>query len=473
MAKRGRTNGTVSTRSKGDVSVFLPSASFRSLSYWTVATVRAALDAHEQGDLSSSSLLAEAILRDGAIFSALQTRAFALSSRAGLPFALDPSMGVDDRRAKSVADDMEDLWWVCFGEAQVAAMDRDAIVLGVSIGRDEKQLVEGEWVPRIKRLRPAGLRWVDSEQCFHYIDGNGIDHVVTPGENGWILHAPHGGDSWMFGAIRSIGIPWIGRIDALRDFMRYSERHGMPALAVEEPYNASDDVEGDGGSEGSQTDAFYARLKRLPQEALIRLCQPADKDTPGWKAYWLELKSRNHDTFKDLVGELRREVTAILLGRDPDSAASAVGGDGASLLERVRGEFLSADAEGLATTFREQVLKPWVRESWDPKRPELAPWPHWDTRPPVDMAARATTLNTLGDALTKLKTSGVDTRPILEEFHLVALPESELAGSAPQASPTDPSNPAEESNLATVHSIRRFAAYAQPFRRAERTRRAA
>lgn len=455
MAAAAKQNGP--SRPEGRrASSFLvvPSATFSSLSRWTVATVRQAIDAHEQGDFSTSALLAEAVLRDGAIFSTLQTRAFALASRSGLPFQIEPSEGVDDRRAQSVANDVDDLWWVCIPETETGALMRDVIMLGVAVGLDEGQKIEGEWVPKVRRLRPSGLRWVEHERAFHYVDGDGKDHLVTPGKNGWILHAPFGGDSWMFGAIRSIGIPWIGRINALRDFFRYSEKHGMPALAVEEPFSASDDVEGTGGAASAEAVAFYADLKKMPQESLVRLPQPDNKDTPGWKAYWLELKSRSFDAFTALISELRREVTSILLGRDPDTAGSKVGGDGASLLERVRGEFLTADAEGLATTLREQVLKPWVIRNYDPNRPELAPWPCWDTRPPVDLGKRAETLKTLGEALTILVKLGVDTDPILEEFHLTA--KKPLAVPAPEAQA-----PATPPAAATAN-VRRFAAYARP-----------
>lgn len=429
-----RTNGTT-LRSEGRRPfAIVPAASFSALSRWTVATVRAALDEHESGSFATSALLAEAVVRDPAIFSALQMRATALSSKAGLPFAVEPSEGVDDRRAASIANDVEDLWWTIAPETEVAAIQRDAIMLGVAVWRDDGSFVEGEWVPRMRRLRPHGLRWSDYENCYRYIGADGIDHVVTPGVSGWGLHAPHGGDSWMFGAIRALGIPWIGGVGAIRDWFRSSEKHGMPALAVEEPFNAADDVEGSDGATSSQASSFYADLRKLPQESLIRLPQPDSKDVPGWKAYWLELRA-TYDGFQKLVTELRRQVTSVLLGRDPDAAGSKVGGDGASLLERVRGEYLAADAEGLSTAIREQVLKPWIVRSYDPTRPELAPWPCWDTRPPVDLAERAKVLLTLSTALPGLRAEGVDVEPILEEFHLrrSGPPMAPAAPAAPKA----------------------------------------
>lgn len=460
-----KVNGTrvdgKSRRSRARDTVFVPEPSFTTLSAWTVPTVRAALDAHESGDFSTSALLANAIYRDGAIMSAFQTRSFALSSRAGLPFAVEPSAGVDDRRAKSIAQDVEDLWWECFPEAEIAALQRDSVGLGVAVGRNDGQFIEGEWVPLIRRLRPNGLRWSDHEASYRYVDGDGVDHLVTPGLNGWILLAPHGGDSWMYGALRAIALPWIGRIQGFRDFMRWCEKHGSPALAIEEPFSVTDDVERTGGSE--EGEAFYRDLKKMSSDALLRLPQPADANTPGWKAKWLELKAAGHRAFVDMLNELRREITQILLGRDP--AVGAAGGDGESLRERVRGEFLSADAEALSTALREQVLKPWIVANYDANRPELAPWPRWDTRPPVDLAVRATTLKTLGEALALLHAQGVETDSILEEFHLTKGKKPEAPAPAPNPTEPAPVAPTEEKPGATVHSIRRFARYAQPFTR--------
>ncbi len=386
-----------------------------SLSAWTVALVRAAIDQHEQGSFSASAGLADACLRDGRIFSGLQTRANALASRDGLPFSVEPNLGVDDRRARAVAATMERHWWTCIPTSEVSALQRDVIMGGVAVGRDDLQLIDGDWMPCLRRLRPHGLEYCDQDQAYYYTSRDGTRHHVTPGLNGWVLHAPHGGDSWMLGAIRPIGMLWLMRTLGHRDAARYSEKHGLPAIKIKEPQRHSDDVEGGAGNNGSK--AFYSQIRRLGSEGLIRLPQSDHKDTPGWDAEWMELVAQTHQIFFDFVAELRREITAILLGRDPDTS-TGVGGDGASLLERVRAEYLVSDANGLADTLRNQLWKPWVMRSVDPSRPELAGWPRWDVRPPADLAARATTLKTLGEGLEKLAGFGVEIGPLLEEFNL-------------------------------------------------------
>ncbi len=416
------------------------------LSAWTIEGVKAALDAHEQGDFAESSVLYGAAMRDPQIYSCLATRVSALSARAGLPFSVDPAEGVDDRRAKSVASRIEARWWTACPESAIAALDRDGIMLGVGVGRVAPWRVEigaygPAWVPTLRRLRPHGLLWNESEKRFEYRSLDGKTHVVTPGENGWVLHAPFGGDSWMMGAIRALGNSWVTRALTRRDRSRYSEKYGLPILAVKEPYAAPDDIEGSSGSANPTIASYYAQFRNITPRSVIREPRgPEGKD--GWEARFISPEAgSSFAVFRETLADERREIAAVLLGRDPELPA-AVGGDGASLLARVEVEKLSTDAEGMATTLREQVWKPYVAYNIDPARPELAGWPRWDTRPTADLGARAVTLDKAADALAKLIEMGADVAPILEEFHLTAA--KPLEAPPPPAAAEPPAEEAEE-----------------------------
>ncbi len=382
--------------------------SWQADSRWTPGNVRCALDAHEQGDFYRSALLSDALGRDPDIQSALGIRCTALVARGGLPFCVEPSEGVDDRRAPSIAKTVQGLWWTSCPEAEVCALQRDEICLGVAVGRVEWTMSSSLWIPRLRRLRPQGLRWHEWDRAYHYLDGSGTDHVVTPGQNGWVLHAPSGGDPWMQGLVRPLGLLYVMRQYAQRDFARYSERHGLPALLVTEPQFASDDIDG-------QKAAFYARFQNIGSEAVIGLPAPGDPGAQGTMAKWLELTSQSHDAFLKHIEDLRRSFIAAILGRDP-STASSVGGDGAGVLERVRNEHLVRDAEGLSTTLRDQVWKPFVQFNYDPAKPELAPWGRWQTRPPGDLAKRAQTISTLATVPGLMER--IDLEALAEEFHL-------------------------------------------------------
>lgn len=414
---------------------------FTSASTWSIALVRAALDEHETGSFQTSSILADAMGRDADIFSGLLTRVAALSSRNGLPFSLSPAEGVDDRRAAAISRVLGIVWWLIVPETEHAAMERDAVMLGAAVGRDVRVRIDGKWFPRLRRYRPSGLFYASYEERWHYIDGAGTDHVVTPGENGWVLHTPVGGDAWMHGAVRALGIPWAAATHSSRDWARYNEKHGLAALKILEPFNASDEVE---GSEGKvSADRFYTSVRKLGSEPLIRCPQPQSKEERGWDAEWMGLPNGDQwRSFERQLIELRRRFNTVLLGRDAESSAKSVGGDGAAFLERVRSEYLIASTEAWSTTLREQLLKPWLVREVDAQRPELAPYPRWDTTPRADLAQRASTIDKAADATAKLDKLGVDVDPFLSEMGLRRVRKPE------PTAPAAPPNPPQEKQAA-------------------------
>lgn len=212
----------------------------------------------------------------------------------------------------------------------------------------------------------------------------------------------------------------------------------MPALAVKEPFWATDDVDKTPG--GSKAHDFYRRAARLASgESTLRLQQGENVGDQGWDVEWLELKSRSYETFSLLLKEIRRRIVAVLLGRDIESS-SAVGGDGASFLDRVRGEYLASEAEALSTTLRNQVWMPDTVRNVTATKPEVTGWPRWDTRAKEDLAKRATTLNVAAEAIDKLEKLGVDVVPVIEELGLKRIRKPD----PPAAPPQPPPSPANE-----------------------------
>lgn len=411
-------------------------------SKWTVSRITCALEQHEQGIFHDSAQLCDAALRDAQVFAHLATRVSALSARSGLPFCIEPSEGVDDRSSEKVARDVQNLWWTMCPEAQVAALHRDGVMLGVGVGRIEWDRSSTPWVPRLRRLRPHGLYWDETTRCFKYIDDKGQTHVVTPGQNDWVLHLPNGPDSWLFGAIRPVALIQFARSGCtLRDWLRFEERHGMPALVVDEPHFASDDV---AGTAEDQANAYYQQFRNLGKNPVIRQPKAPDGSTEkGWGVRWLELTSTSYEGFEKLLGVLRSDIITAILGRDHETA-SKLGGDGVSMLERVASEFLITDTEGLANTLRDCVLKPFVRFNYRAAKEELASWPRWQTRPQTDLKTRAETLKTASEALPRLEAMGIDVGPAIEELHLkrTSKPEPAQALQTPQAPAEEPEIPA-------------------------------
>lgn len=397
---------------------------------WTVAQVRAALDAHDAGDFALSSVLADQFLRDPIIAGDVENRCRALGSRSALPFKVEAGGG-DGRSREKARKRCEELWWETCRETTLFSVQKDAILIGASVGLVWWDRSSSEWRPRLRHLPSHGLAH-NSEEGWTYTSRNGMRHEVTPGDGTWFLHLPYGERSWMFGAVRRLGEIWLQRLYAHRDMARFSERHGMPVLAIYEPDDGRDDVEGEQGAEGAQKEAYYRRLRaRMTRDAVISLPQPRDKEQNGWDADWLELEG-DGQSFITQLDKLEAESHYGILGRDP--AGGAKGGDGELASERRHSEFLSSDAETLSTSIRDCIFKPDVAFNIDPDDVELAGWGRWDTRPPPNLFARARTLNTVADGIGKLIPMNVDCKPVLDEFGLEAKGELQ-APPKPEAKP--------------------------------------
>lgn len=403
---------------------------------WTVAAVKAALSEHDSGRFRDSAALVDQMLRDPVIAGDLATRCRALGSRSALTFKVEPGMG-DGRKRERARSRCEDLWWSACPETTVGAILRDGIMLGVGVGRVWWERDTGDWRPRLVHLPVHGLEWSEWERKWVYTtrDGKALD--VTPGDGTWFLYTPHGDRSWLLGAVRQLGMVWLMRDYARRDWARFSERNGMPVLAMYEPMAALDDVEGTGGATGSSAAAFYRGLRaKMGRDAVLRLPKGAD-DASSWDAKWLELTGKSYETFPQQLDKLATEIHTSILGRDPN--AGSKGGDGELAGERRHNENLSTDAETMSTAIRDCVWKPDVAFNIDPTDLELAAWGRWDTRPPADLGARAKTLDTAADAIGKLAALGVDCQPVAAEFGLTGTIDAPKPAPAP-APPADQPN---------------------------------
>jgi hypothetical protein len=380
------------------------------LSEWSIALVKLAIAEHDEGRFESSAQLAEAMLVDPQIAGDINARTRELASRSALPFKVEPSDEGDGRKVEAVAREQQALWWTAHPESTIAAVQRDAITLRVSVGWIEWFRDSRSWAPRLHHLPAHGLR-LEADGTWHYIDAAGVDHLVTPGDGRWFLHLPDGDRSWIMGAVRALGIPFALDALALRAFSQFCERHGQPTLAVYESFATSDNVE---GADGNGSKAFYQRVHRQLRGGILRLPQPDNRETPGNDAKWLELASKG-DCFERLIVELRRRKALAVLGRDPDRKSS-LGGDGESATRQQKSEYLASDAETIATSLREQVWKWWAL--FNHGDPKLAGWGRWDTRLPLDTAARAATLKTGAEAIAGLEAQGVDTDPVVVELGL-------------------------------------------------------
>jgi phage gp29-like protein len=379
-----------------------------SLSSWTVSTVRAALNEHETGVFYNSAHLAEAMERNPRIMGALNTR---VRGVFGLPLVVEPAH-FGGRRATAIAADLEARWYDVAPEAAAGKLVRWYVTLGVGIAERVWTTIGGVWQPRLRPIPSMALvRWDDHLE--HYVvqtrDG---EAVVDPDDDWYVLEAEEG-RAWLRGVVRCLGLEDKIRTEAVRDWARWSEKHGLPIVEAKVPASAKD----------SDKDDFFASLSALGSESTVMSPQGAtEQESFGIALH--EVRDRSWEGFEKLLAMVANDVEIAITGQNNTSEKSTGSYAKAKVLDRVRIDYLEADAEALATADYQQLARPWAAFNYGDDR--LAPWPRRNATAPEDQAEKAKMLNELGDALAKLHAAGIDVGPVIESFGLKLASKAEM-----------------------------------------------
>lgn len=381
---------------------------------WNVAQILEALALHEEGDFSRSAILARAFGRDDRISSCKNTRIRALIGRNGASFQLNPSTEGNRRYRRAVALRAQKLWSAVVTETALWGILEQIIDLGVSVSRIHWGRVGREWRPlKIEPWPMEYVRWDQLRGCY-LVQTADQGEVETRGGSGeWLVVEPAGAQSYMAGAVRALAMPFFYRGCTWKDFARWCEKHGVPILAITEPAN---DPAAFGGSGQTSKQTFFARLKRIGREGILRL--PWTDENNKYDAKILEPKAMSWAGFKEFLLRLDVCIAVYLLGQNLSTEVS--GGSFAAALaqNRVRLDYLAADAEAISSAIRTQLLMPWGRFNFDWWDDALAPWPQWNTAAPEDLKAKSETFDKAATAYSKFKASGVplDTAAYCEMF---------------------------------------------------------
>ncbi len=377
------------------------------VSQWTIPDVRVTLDSFELGQFMDASVLADAMGRDDRIVGCLGTRVRALAGKNGVGFSVEPSTRLDEtEQGKAlndrIAKEIDELWQYTFPEPVMSRILRDAVMMGVSVCRIHWDLVGNRRVPRLEPWDPRGIWWDWSIRKYRAIAQEGI-FSIDPSTAEWFVFEPGGYRGWMHGAIRCLGIGWLIRQMTFRDWARYSEKHGMPMIAVKEP-------------SGTQWDkhktSFWGRMKNIGGELLLRL--PTDEKGYGFGVEMIEAKARSQDAFLKLIQRLDTNISITLLGQNLSTEVVTGSHAAAQAHELVRLDYLDADAQTLSTTARRQVWQPFVRFNYEGADEEQTAWPRWATRPPEDKKANAAIFAQVVGAI--VRGSGMGVRPTDPKF---------------------------------------------------------
>lgn len=362
------------------------------LSRWTVAGIRGALAEHERGNLSRSALLADNLGRNPRIFAALQTRAHAF---AGLDFDVEASEDGDQRRAKSVADELKREWYSIAPEDVLAELLRSAVTVGVGVAEIVWSTKGARWMPTLHPVPSSLLWWDETARAWCVQTGAGLEYV-TSGDGRWLTVAHSSVRPWMLGVVRCLGLEDKIRTEAVKDWARWSERHGSAMLLAKVPSRASDDDKA----------AFFDSLSNVGAGGTTILVPQGETAQASFDVGLAEAKADGWQGFDRLLGLVADDAAIALLGQNLTQETKGGSLAAAKVHDKVRNDLLSADAEVLETALRRDVLAPWARFNFGSI--DLAPWPDWDAEIPEDVATTTKTWSAAADAVQKWRALGVE-----------------------------------------------------------------
>jgi len=358
---------------------------------WSVADVRAAYGDLAVGLFDRPAQLVDAITGDSRVQAALASRTGGILGRP-VDFVV-PTRYRDSDAAQECRDAFVDAWPTIGAESILSEIQTWTVMLGFS----PAQILwdtSGEYAiphPRPWNPRYSYYHWL--YRCYVAITQDGPVPIV-PGDGHWLLHAPHGEyRGWLRGAVRAIGPWWLGRNYALRDWCRYSERHGMPIIKVMTPA-AGDPV---------QIMQFRADMSRLGQETCVQLPQGVDRDK-SYDVALLEAADTAWQGFAELIAACDREITLSLLAQNLTTEVKEGSFAAARVHADVRQALLEADARALSQTIYAQIARPFAAMNFGD--PDLAPRVIWSVQPYEDNLTAVQTLLQFAQAIYTLRNSG-------------------------------------------------------------------
>lgn len=359
---------------------------------WTILQVRQAIESLVIGLFDAPAQLMDAITGDSRVHSAFQQRIGGLLGRKVM-HQLPPEFS-DSPLAKECLDAWEKHWMVMASEPILGDMQVWGFGLGFWVGQQLWDTSGSYWKPYLVPFHPryTYYHWLYRKYIAITLDGQ---VPIDAGNGHWVLHTPYGPyRGWMRGAVRAISPWWLARNYALRDWARYSERHGMPIGKAVTPFGADVD----------SVNKFRSDLGNLGQESIIQLPQSPEPEIGKYDLEWLETKDQAWDGFQGLISQCNAEITLAVLGQNLTSEVKEGSFAAARVHADVRQTILEADARALSQTIYNQIARPFAAINFG--NPDLAPRTTWDIIPGEDTKTLSDTFYQFANGVKALKESG-------------------------------------------------------------------
>lgn len=364
---------------------------------WAINQVRSANASMVNGEFDAPAQLCDAMTGDSRVISALTSRSTLIMGR---PMTFQtPRHLRDSAAAKECRDAWREHWPSTFTEAVMSDMQMWGIMMGAWAGQilwDTRGKIAGKpmWRPYITPFHMRYVYYHWTYRCYVAVTLDG-QVPIKPGDGHWMMHCPYGEyRGWMRGAMRAIAPWWLSRNYALRDWARFSERHGMPIGLARVPQ----------GADAVRIKQYRNALQQLGNESILELPTSADPKTGSYDFDWLQTDGKGSEAFKDLIEQDNTEITLAILMQNLTSEVK----EGSYAAARVHGNVLQvvceADARALSHTLYTQLLRPFAAINFGDA--ELAPRAVWNVKPVEDKKTLAEAFQALGNGANQLRLAG-------------------------------------------------------------------
>lgn len=356
---------------------------------WTPAQIRNALYAHTLGIFEMSGQLVDQIIADDRVTATLNSRLTGLFGRDVRFEAAN-----DSRAAKEVLDAWQDKAWPHLtADGALYQIGAYQNLFGWWPAQEIWNTDGPLWLPRLDpwHARYTYYNWDVRKYIALTQDGQ---ITIFPGDGKWFLLAPRGQyRAWMWGTIRPVAIPWLGRQWALRDMQNFSEIYGSPTRIGWTPAAA----------DPAERDQFQAQLSNLGANTTLLLPRGVDKDM----GYGYELVSVGPADWSIFAGVADRCDMHITLAILMQNLTTEVKGGSFAATEShmdIRQGGIEADNQAWKAALRAQVARPFAAYNFGDA--ELAPSTYWDVTSRDEQSARAAKMYSLGQSTQIFRQAG-------------------------------------------------------------------
>lgn len=433
-----------------------------------VGQIKGVLRTFEAGaDFEAAAKLADAMLRDDRIYGCLSTRVDALVAST-----LECKGATTKRRARQVADEIggsdqeRGKWWSMFPYHAISELLEWGIMLGIGVAEIVWDTTDpDEWAFTIRCWHPQFLKW-DVVKSRYYLladEGRRIDLPSTEDEihsdGKWIIYTPYGyRNVWRRALMRPLAMLYLARQWTMRDWSRYSEKHGHPTDVVEIP---------EGMAAADKTTLMQSIAARGSEAAIFfPISNEADAAKPSLQL--VEAVGRSHESFKMFLDKIEADIAICIKGQNLTTEVKGGSFAAAAVHEGVDLRVLMKDA-GVTDTLVGQAIWHWVvfnkklseKETADILLPRCA----YVVEPPDDELKEAQTIEAVGAAVTACQLAGVDVNveAMVESFGIPVHPPEDAdddATAAPGASGGGATlTPSAFSAIVTVNEARAAGGY--------------